>query len=347
VFWEEQLMIVRALAAMGIALASAAVLSASAGAEEYPVLNLRYASFDSPSTPQSSVVQWWANELGKRSGGKIKVKFYWSETLGKANEILGLVGSGGVELGQTAASYYPAQLPLSAMANNLPMTFSDNKTAVDVAIAGLKEPSVEAELGKQGVKLLWYNSLSNYHVVCTKPVKALADFNGLKIRSYGEFIPKMWASIGAVGVNVIGSEIYDGLQRGSLDCAYWPPDYLMTYKLYEVAKYVSTANFGAIAGQSTFVSLQTWHKWPENVRKLFEEVSAEAVVKDKEAVAAAYDKSMTELGKRAQIVEFTEQEQLKQKVPNLLNLWVSSMAAKGLEPEAKKLSERAKAVMGR
>lgn len=330
-------------------LAAAAVLAVSASqaaaADEYPRMSLKFATFLSQSVPQSSVIEWWADQITERSGGNIKIQIFWSGTLGKGNEILSLVGDGGVELGQTAAPYYPAELPLTAMPNNLPMVFTDHETAVKVAMAGLDEAAVSQEIDKQGVKLLFYQGLSTYHIACTKPVSAIADLQGLKIRSYGEFIPKMWESVGAVGVSVASAEIYEGLQRGNLDCAYWPLDFLNSYKLYEPAKYVSKAEFGAVAGNAVFVTADLWSAWPQEVRDLFEQVSAEAVAMDMKVIDDSYAQALEELKDKAELVEFTEQERLWEVAPDFLDLWVESMDGRGMGDSARKLADIAAAAL--
>jgi len=307
-------------------------------AQEYPKQQLRFATFLAPTATPAVIAQWWAKEIERRSGGNITVQFFWSGTLAKGNEIIELVGSGGVPLGQTAPSYYPTKLPLSAMPNNLPMVFPDNKTAVLTAAALATDPAVIEENKKLGVRMLFYHSLSTYHVLCTKPVKTVDDFKGLKIRSYGEFIPKMWSTLGAVAVNVSPPEMYEGLKRGNLDCGFWPADFFASYKLYEAAKYLSTANFGAVAGPVVYVSEKQWQAWPQHVRALFEQVSKEAMQRDIQAVTEADKAARETMKQQVQTVQFTQQAELEKRVPDFLGLWVESMAARELGEPAKRLA---------
>lgn len=298
----------------------------------YPEMNIRLAHFFSSAPVQSQIDQWWADEIERRSGGKIKIKIFWAESLGKAAEILDLVGSGAVELGATAPGYFPSKLPLSGVTNALPLAFKSNRQAQIVTTElAEKMKSIRDEHQRNRVWPLFYHSINNFRVLCSKPVARLADFKGLKIRSYGEYVPMLWERLGAVAVNSLTPELYEGLQRGKLDCAYFPSELNAGLKLYEVAKYQSTADFGAIPTWPIYVNYALWQKWPNEVKNLFIEVSREAIKRDIEQVAAAgrtaLEKAVKENG--VQVVEFTEQAELEKAAPDFFAVWVENQRKKG------------------
>jgi TRAP-type C4-dicarboxylate transport system substrate-binding protein len=322
-------------------LLGAILLGAGAGAmaDDYPKMNLRFAHYVSGEIPQSQVDKWWADEIERRSGGKIKIKFFWSESMGKANELVELIGSGGVELGSTAPAYYPSKLPLSGLPSSLTMAFKDVADAQRVATALSEAPAVIEENRRNGLKVLYWHTLPEYRILCTKPVASVADMKGMKMRTAGEFMPKLWGSVGAVGVNALSPEVYEGLQRGNLDCAYWPMDFMSAYKLYEAAKYLSSFNFGTLAGWPVWVNDKTWQKWPPQVRKLFEEVSAEAARRDVQMVREGSTAAEQAIGKHVKVVQFTDEDEFRRVSPDFLQLWKDSMTAKGHGDAAASLVE--------
>jgi len=318
--------------AMVAAISVAATMNSIAQQPTYPEMNLRLAHFFASAPVQSQIDQWWADEIERRSGGKIKIKIFWAESLGKAAEILDLVGSGAVELGATAPGYFPSKLPLSGVTNALPLTFKSNKQAQIITTElAEKMPAIREEHRRNKVWPLFYHSINNFHVLCTKPVAKLSDFKGLKVRSYGEYVPMLWEKLGAVAVNSLTPELYEGLQRGKLDCAYFPDELSGGLKLYEVAKYQSTADFGAIPTWPIYINYDLWQKWPQNVKELFIEVSKDAVKRDIAQVAAAgksaLEKAVKENG--VQVVQFTEQAELEKVAPNFLEVWVQNQSKKG------------------
>lgn len=315
------------LAAMALA---GTMLANGAAAEDYPTVTLKYALYFSESIPQAEVLKWWASELETRSDGNITVEFFWSESLGKSTELLELVGQGAVELASPAPSYYASKLPLMNV-TYLPMIFPDNGLARQTSEAVAALPSVVAEHDRNNVVPILWTSLPTYHILCTKRIETLADFEGARMRSYGEYVPRLWDSLGAVNVTVLAPEIYEGLQRGNIDCSYLPDDFAMAYKLQEVADYYIDLNFGAISGWPIYVNQDLWDGWSDTTRALFEEVGAEAAAMDQDIVSqsgANARAAFLEAG--MELVEFTETDELIARAPDFLEIWASEMEAKGL-----------------
>ena len=318
---------------------TAFTVATGVNAQTYPEMNLRLAHFFPASTVQSQVDQWWADEIEKRSGGKIKVKIFWGESLGKAAEILDLVGSGAVELGATAPAYFPSKLPLTGATNSLPMVFKSHKQAQVITTELVEKiPEMQQEHKRNKVMPLFYHSVNNFHILCTKPVAKMEDFKGLKIRSYGEYVPMLWGKLGAVAVNSMTPELYEGLQRGKLDCAYFPHELTGSLKLYEVAKYQSTADFGAIVSFPVYVNDELWEKWPAQVKTLFMNASKDAVRRDFEQVRLAgkmaLEKAIKDNG--VKVVPFQDQVALEKAAPDFIAIWAENMKKKGLGDAAAK-----------
>jgi TRAP-type C4-dicarboxylate transport system substrate-binding protein len=319
--------------------AAVAMLTGSAVAQDYPSMNLRLAHFFSDVHVQSQVDKWWAEEITRRSNGKVKVTVFWNEALGKSTELVDLLGSGAVDIAATALAYTPSKLPLSGATNALPLVIPDIRDTVRIThglIQNVRE--VKQELQRNNIWPLYFHSLANYHLICNKPVRKLEDFKGLKIRSFGAFQPKIWEALGAVGVVVLQAEVYEGLQRGRVDCVFNSYSTMLTGKLYEVGKYLIDVDFGPLATWPMMVNYRTWHeKWPENVKKLISDVSAEAEQRSLKAVIESDDSSLKELvAKGTELIKFQDQEKMLTLVPDMLKLWQESMIEKGLGPAAEK-----------
>ena len=319
---------------IGLTALGTALLPMAAAAEEFPRLNLRYALYISNSLVQSKNLKQWAEEVKEGSGGKITIQFFWSQSLGKASELLDLVSAGAVEIAAPAASYHTNKVPLLTV-TQIPMVYPSAKVSQLAVEAISKTAAVQAEYKKNNVISVGWTSLPTYHVLCNTPIRTVADFKDLKMRSYGEYLPLMWEKLGAVGVTVLAPEVYEGLQRGNIDCSYLPNDFSYAYKLHEVAKYYSTANFGGLVSWPIMINLDAWNSWPENVHKLFLETGARVGERDREAIdawGAEATRKMLESGMEK--VEFTEQAKLEQTVPDFLEIWQNAMKERGLEAEA-------------
>ena len=109
-------------------------------------------------------------------------------------------------MGALVQGYFTSNLPFSAMTNSLPMTFFDPETAMHAAIA-LEETNQSQidEFKKNNIKPLVYRYLPNYKLICTKPVRTMADLKKLKVRTFGNYMPKMFAAIDVTPVNVLAN----------------------------------------------------------------------------------------------------------------------------------------------
>jgi TRAP-type C4-dicarboxylate transport system substrate-binding protein len=311
-------------------------IASPAAAQDYPKMNLKLAHFVPSTVVASQVDQWFADEIEKRSGGNITIKIFWSETMGKANELLELLRSGAVDLVAVSPAFFPSEIPLTGATNSLMMQFWDGKTASTVTTELVRNiEEIQEELERNNIYPIFFHTLNPYRPFCTSKIETIEDFKGKKMRSYGEYIPQMWDELGAIGVNVMPNEVYESLHRGTLDCAFYANDLIQATKQYEVAKYTWAGDdsFGAIPTWPIWVNWQVWHeKWRDHVRELFETVGAEAMVRDIEMSAKAEQDSVdwmvAEHG--VTVVDFKDMDKLRETVTDPAELWLAKMHRSGL-----------------
>ena len=94
------------------ALAAAMLLPATTqvvSAKEYLI---RYSDIGANRGPRAAALQVWKKEIEEESKGKLKIKFFWGQSLMKAKATLKGVGSGLAEMGTVIAAYTPADMPV-------------------------------------------------------------------------------------------------------------------------------------------------------------------------------------------------------------------------------------------
>ncbi|MBL6425900.1 MAG: TRAP transporter substrate-binding protein DctP [Maritimibacter sp.] len=305
-------------------------------AQDYPEMTLRYSSNIPEVVNTSSIDTYFSSEIEKRSGGNIKIQHFWANTLGGEAEIVDLVGSGAVDLGLIVMGNQASRLPFSAVTNALPVTYTDGPTVNELTRAIMTEdPAAKAELDRANLHPLLFRYLPDYRIYCTQPVRTMEDFENLKIRSYGAFVPKMFEALGAIPVNIPPVDMVQAMQSGAMDCTYMFNSAVKAFKVDQVADYATDLSFGVISAHTLFIAKDKWESWPENVRTLFEEVAADAEAYGNELIAADEAKAVdaiTEAG--LEIVPFEEKDAFKEALPDMLSLWLDSMAADGKGEEA-------------
>jgi TRAP-type C4-dicarboxylate transport system substrate-binding protein len=87
-------------------------------------------------------------------------------------------------------------------------------------------------------------------------------------------------------------------------------------------------NFGANGGYLTYINLDLWNSWPQNLKTLFNQITLEAEQLSNKVVGEFDRKALAlMIAAGAELVHFEEQEQLEKALPDTIKL-VEEMVAK-------------------
>lgn len=243
-----------------------------ASAETY---NLRYSDIGPPRGPRAAALKWWASELDKRSGGQLKIKFFWSQSLVKGKATLKAVGSGLADMGTIMGLYTPADLPI--------WNYSNTPFLIGDAWVGMrtwhemrqKLPELRNETQKKNVKILFNNTTGPVQILgVNEPITSVADFKGKKIRASGGFT-HLFKDLGAVPVKIGFGELYAAMDRGTVDATINYTPFVKSYKHYEVAKHVTIADMGQILGYGGGINLKLFNKMSKKLQDVLVKASDE------------------------------------------------------------------------
>ena len=266
---------------------------------------LKMSSQWTENTPGGQVDIWWANEIEARTNGEVKIKIFWEGALGKAKENLGLIQGGAIELAAMSPGYFPAELPFHAAPNSIPMAMSEVPQATELMERLLQEvPEFDMEAQRNGMKALFFHHLNPYKLVCKEAVASVADMAGKKVRTWGKDMPRMVEAAGGVAVTLGLPELYEGLGRGTVDCIPFSVDLMVSYKIYEVAKYVHDITLWEGPTNAVWISSAIWNGLTDEQKAVIQEVSFEAARRDRDQVLAAGEKAIGEL--KSQGVQFLD-----------------------------------------
>jgi TRAP-type C4-dicarboxylate transport system substrate-binding protein len=317
---------------LAIAIISVSMVTVTFGADEFPEMELRYANFVPESNPTSKADVFVATELTKRTNGRVKVTMYHGGSMGKSTEMIDLVGEGAIEIGNFSSGYNFARLPMQAFFG-VPIIMKDAPMVGKLLRAAAKtQTKMQEDWKKNNLYPFNFRGLPAYRLIATKPLRTLEDLKGLRVRTFGKTSPKVFKSLGAVPVNMTVGEAYEGLQRGSVDAVYLPWAGMYVYKLHEVAKYISDINFGADGCYVTYLNLDVWNSWPQNLKDLFNQIVTEAELMSDQMVNGIDKKllgAMQQAG--AELVHFEDQDKLINAVPDPIGLVEAEVASVGGE----------------
>ena len=217
--------------------------------------------------------------MAEGSDGKFQIRVFAAGEIVPGLQVLDAVQNGTVQCGHTAPYYYIGKDPAFAFATAVPFGLNARQQnawmyyggGMEAMAALFKEYGcVQFPAGNTGVQMGgWYR----------KEIKSLADMKGLKMRVAG-LAGQVLAKLGVVGPQLAGGEIYQALERGTIDAAEWVGPY-DDEKLgfQKVAKYYYYPGWWEGGPQlSAIVNLKQWEALPKHYRSIFESACAEANV---------------------------------------------------------------------
>ena len=206
----------------------------------------RYAWPLATSSPEDTVTQLFsekfAEEVDRLSDEKMKIQVYPNSTLGVDRELLESCKDGDIPfVVQNTAPQ--VTFMKDAAVFDIPCVFDSieevrNKVD-DAKFYGLMEDVYK----DAGYKLLGYAD-QGFRVMSTnKNVTSLSDFKGQKIRTMeNPYHMAFWKSLKANPTPMTFSEVYIGLQQGTIDAQENPYEVIVSSRLYEQQDYVVETN---------------------------------------------------------------------------------------------------------
>lgn len=178
-----------------------------------------------------------AKWIDRASKGRLKIKVYSGGQLAPTSESFDNLRRGTFQLLQTIGPYHAGKIPVAMVAFQLPMGprgISDYNTIFwDYGAFDL----VTDAYAKLGVKFMDFTPYGGANITSKKPLRTLADFKGLKLRTVGPQAT-LWKEIGVSTTYISGGELYLALQTGVVDAYTWANMSVDNMKFNEVTKYM-------------------------------------------------------------------------------------------------------------
>lgn len=323
----------------GLVLAGAALALTAAPGSAETVLNFNSQVLE--HTVSGQIEKWFADEVTRRSEGELTIRVFFGEGLGKATESLTLMQDGAIDMASMSAGYYPAELPLTATPNSIPMSLDSVAQAMELMTRLLDEvPAVREEHAENGIRALFFHNLNEYYLLSTKPLTTFESLRGERMRTWGAEMPKLANAAGAVPVTIGLAEVYESLSSGAVTVVPISFDYARDYRLYEVAKHVSLlpAFVGPTGG--VWISEIAWEGLSEEHQALLVEVAAEALQRDYEEVTGAATDARAHLEANGVTVhDFPEAEAAKWREanPDFFAQFIETMEGSGKGDAAREM----------
>jgi TRAP-type C4-dicarboxylate transport system substrate-binding protein len=260
---------IRTVLAVLVTLTVAAVAAAPAPAQD--AIKLKFSHFLPPThNHHANVIVPWAEEVRKRTGGKVEITIFPASQLCKPPQQYECARDGLADFAWGVTGWTPGRFPLTSVLE-LPFMHRTAATGSQM-LADLFDRYLKREW--DDVVVLAMNVHPGGHVhTHSKPVRTLDDFKGLKVRTPTAVVGDLLELLGATKVGMPAPQIYEAMSQKTVDGFGMPFEALPPFRLHEVSKYhtevgMYTTTFATMMNRKRFESL------PADVRKVLVETTS-------------------------------------------------------------------------
>ena len=234
------------------------------------VIELSYSSHFPANYGMEICSMKWAEEIEKKTNGKVKITFYHSGTLTPPNAIYEGVVKGISDIGHSVFSYTRGRFPLMEVVDlpGYPVT----AVIPSLVARDMAEKFKPKELSDVQILYLHTHIPGGFFWV-SKQVTKLEEVKGMRIRAAG-MAARMVELLGGVPVSMPKADQYDAMQKGVVDGTVGGPNELIGWKVAEVSK-ASTwvPRAGYVNAMFVVMNKKKWASLPPDVQKVITEVS--------------------------------------------------------------------------
>ena len=218
------------------------------------------------ASPAGTVMKELVEE---RSNGKIEIEMVWGQAIAGYDEIPDALADGRLDLSYAIPTYSPTEFPAindlattTALLPSSPFLGEFLPHAVYNDIGWSNESVLSTYEEKGVVPLTPLIPSAGYYAFCGEPSISESDWQGSQVRIGSVAQSAMMQDLGASPVSMEHTEVFEALQRGTVDCNLGPAAVSAESGLVEAAEnltYTTDSSFpraaGAFLAGSSFAGL--------------------------------------------------------------------------------------------
>lgn len=181
----------------------------------------------------------FAQEVEKRTNGELKFEIFPSSSLVKPTSQFSAMQTGALDMTLLPLAYEGGKIP-EVNLGLMPALVTSYEQGLRWKTAPIGKELTRI-VDQKGVKIITWVWQAGGIASKSKPILVPVDVAGQKVRGGSKEMDLMMKGAGASITNVPSSEIYNAMQTGVLDAALTSSTSLLSFRLHEVSKFVTTA----------------------------------------------------------------------------------------------------------
>jgi TRAP-type C4-dicarboxylate transport system substrate-binding protein len=240
-------------------------------------------------------------ELAAKAAGRIAVQHFPAGQLASDADMAVAIPTGKVKMGWTTLALWSG-LIADVRVGDVPSGLTMAQFGAAIGGADGIKVVLDRQFQQKAAKILAITDLGPVVIVSNRQIKSPADLKGVRIRVFSEGTALLFRELGAAPLQIPFGDIYQSLQKGTIDAALIGFPGVKSQRMYEITKFLLIpASFCGTGLQGYVANLPWWNGIAEADRKLVADAVAlaeaecqKAVIADREVLAKEYaEKGMT------------------------------------------------------
>ena len=255
----------------------------------------------------TAVADALAAVVEERTGGAWRMTLHYGEALSKSRENLDGIAIGAFQAAMFCNFYHPMKNPALMV-----LTMSDWDANRRIREAVYAHPAVVKEMARWNAMIYTSTFLPQYELLGRgEPPMDLAGWKGLTVRAGGGLGQAM-KLLGATPASSTATEVYTGVQQGTMDAASFPFTYgHVSYRIHEVAEWFTGNLSPGTADCPLVFGIRAYEALPPQYKRLLADVKEEVIAAQIRAYVEVDAENLPMLKASLTEIRYTE-EQLAQ-----------------------------------
>ncbi|RKQ85122.1 TRAP-type C4-dicarboxylate transport system substrate-binding protein [Mycolicibacterium mucogenicum 261Sha1.1M5] len=324
---------IAAILVAGLALSATAC--AAGEDSENEVHTIRFGDYMPPTHYLATeLIVPWQEAVVELTDGRVEFDYYPGGQLVEGSELYSALTGGVLDaafFGPTVAAV--VELPLTSVVTLPGVAAPPNPSSVTQAYNDLLHgPLYEHEWADAGMYPVLGAIAGHYQLVNRgEPVRAVEDWKGRTVRGASRLLDVMIASAGGASATVGTNEIYEALERRTIDSTITAAESVSQYVLEEVADSVSVNSELGYAGLTLGMTAEKWAELPTDIQDAIAEAAEIALERYKAYTDGLLDTMIDEIGDRIEFYELTgkDLESLRPAMDAAQDAWIAEQEQNG------------------
>ena len=291
------------------------------------VVELKASLFTIAGNPFNKAMDIWADDLKKKSGGRLVLKVFPASQMGPAPRQFDLARTGVADIALILHGLTPGRFPLTELSHVpgvLPSSYAGS-----LAMSEIAPEFLAAEY--PGVKIISIVTLRT-EIISRMEIRSAKDLAGKRIRAAGSVQSDVLKTLGAVPTLVQPGDMNDALSKGMVDGISTAYSGIDSYKLDDAGKFVAEGDMGSVTF-AVVMNTAAYDALAPDLRKLIDDTSGVASARNFGKVDDEDETALREvlIKRGVKINQLTDDGSLNSASKAILDQALKNAAAKGMD----------------